>query len=83
MHESALAIRAELDREKVLTSSLHDLDAITAELEGKTSFFEVMPERRWKLRSMIYRFRQNLAQANLSPAALSAIAPYREAFSLD
>jgi phosphate/sulfate permease len=82
VRESAVAIRIELEREKSLTSSLRaDLDAIASELEGKTSFFEVAPESRWKVRSTIYRFRQNLAQAKLSPAALSAIAPYREAFS--
>ena len=82
MHSSAVAIRTELERENLLTPSLRaDLDAIASELEGKTSFVEVLPESRWKVRSAIYRFRQNLAQAHLSPAALLAIAPYREAFS--
>jgi phosphate/sulfate permease len=82
VRESAIAIRRELEREKALTPSLRaDLDAIASELERKTSFFEVAPESRWKLRSTIYRFRQNLAQAHLPPAALNAIAPYREAFS--
>ena len=82
VRESAVAIRRELERESALTSSLRaDLDAIAQELDGKTTFFEVLPESRWKLRSTIYRFRQNLAQANLPPAALNAIAPYREAFS--
>jgi phosphate/sulfate permease len=82
VQESAVAIRTELDREQALTPSLRaDLDAIAMELEGKTTFFEVKPESRWKLRSTIYRFRQNLAEANLSPASLSAIAQMREAFS--
>jgi len=82
VHESAVAIRAELDRDNALTPSLRAaLDAIALELEGKTTFLEVKPERRWKVRSAIYRFRQNLAQAHLSPAARSAFALNREAFS--
>ena len=82
VHESAVAIRAELDRENALTSSLRaDLDTIASALEGKTTFLEVKPESRWRVRSTIYRFRQNLAEAKLSQATLSAIAPYREAFS--
>jgi phosphate/sulfate permease len=82
VHESAIAIRAELERERALTPSLlADLDAIAQALEGKTTFFEVMPQSRWKVRSTIFRIRQNLAQTKLSPAALRAIAPYREAFS--
>jgi phosphate/sulfate permease len=81
-HESAVAIRMELGQEKALPASLRaDLDTIASELEGKATFFEVKPESRWKLRSTVYRFRQNLAEANLSPATLSAIAPYRGAFS--
>ena len=69
VRDSAVAIRRELDRERALTSSLRtDLDTIAEELDGKTAFFEVMPESRWKLRSAIYRFRQNLAQSNLPPA---------------
>ena len=82
VHESAVAIRTELDREKALTPSLRaDLDTIERELAGKMTLLEVKPESRWNVRSTIYRFRQNLAQANLSPAALGAIAPNREAFS--
>jgi phosphate/sulfate permease len=79
---SAVAIRAELEREKALTPSLEaDLDRIANDLEGKSSFLEVGRNSRWDVRSTIYRFRQNLDQANLSPTALSAIAPYRHAFS--
>jgi phosphate/sulfate permease len=82
VHEAAVAIRAKLDREKALTPSLRaDLDSISQELEGKTTLLDVPPQSRWKVRSTIYRFRQNLAQANLSPAALRSIAPYRPAFS--
>ncbi len=82
VHESALAIRAELDREKVLTPSLRTTwTRSPRSLRARRRSLKSMPERRWKLRSMIYRFRQNIAQANLSPAALAAIAPYREAFS--
>jgi phosphate/sulfate permease len=74
VYESAVAIRAELERENVLTPSLRaDLDTIALELEGKTTLLEVKPESRWKVRSMIYRFRQNLAQANLSPAVLGHV----------
>ena len=52
VHESAVAILAELERETVLTSSLRtDLYAIIVALEGKTTFFEVKAESRWKLRS--------------------------------
>ncbi len=80
--ESAVAIRTELDREKALTPSLRaDLDAISLELEGKTTFFEVTPASRWGVRTTIFRLRQNLAQADLSPAALRAIAPYRVALA--
>jgi phosphate/sulfate permease len=82
VHESAVAIRTELDREKALTPALRaDLETIERELEGKTTLLQVKPESRWKVRSTIYRFRQNLDQAKLSPAALRAIAPYRMAFS--
>ena len=82
VYQSAIAIRAELEREKALTPSLRaDLDAIAMELEGKSTFFAVSPKSRWRVRSMIFRFRQNLNRANLSPAALQSIAPYREAFS--
>ena len=82
VYDSAIVIRAELDHERASTPSLQaDLDAIAVALEGKTTFFEVKPESRWKLRSTIYRFRENLAEVNLSPATLSAIAPYRGAFS--
>ena len=82
VYQSAIAIRAELEREKALTPSLRaDLDAIAMELEGKSTFFAVGPKSRWKVRSLIFRFRQNLNRANLSPAALQSIAPYREAFS--
>jgi phosphate/sulfate permease len=82
LYESAIAIRAELDREQTLTSSLRDdLDTIAAELEGKTTLFEVKPKSRWKVRSTIYRFRQNLDQAQLSAETLRVIAPYRVAFS--
>ena len=78
VHEATLNIRAELDREQELTPPLAaDLDTIAADLEGKTTFFEVKPADRWKVRSTIYRFRQNLDQAHLSPATLTAIAPYR------
>ena len=58
-----------------------DLDTIAHDLEGKSTFLEVVPADRWDVRSTIYRFRQNLGQANLPPAAFSAIAPYRRAFS--
>lgn len=83
VRNSALAIDDVLEREPTeATAALRvDLAAVVANLEGKNSFAEIDPQDRWQVRQSIYRFRNHLHGAPLSPAASQAIAPHRRAFS--
>jgi phosphate/sulfate permease len=80
---SAVAIRAILEaREpRTLTSAVRsDLDAIAADLEGKTSFCEIAPNDRWEIRQAIYRLRRDLGRAGASLPVRKAIAPHTAQF---
>ncbi len=82
VHASAIMIRDTLQGEGLLTATIQsDLDIISAELAGKSSFREVPPENRWMVRQAIFRFRKNLDQARPSPAALQSIAVHRKPFA--
>jgi phosphate/sulfate permease len=79
---SANVIRDTLRDEGLLTTAIRaDLDIIDAELEGKSSFTEVRPEKRWRVRQAIFRFRENLGQTKPSHAALQSIASHRKPFA--
>ncbi len=82
VHASAIMIRDTLQGEGLLTANIKsDLDIISAELAGKSSFREVPPENRWMVRQAIFRFRKNLDQARPSPSALRSIAVHRKPFA--
>jgi inorganic phosphate transporter, PiT family len=83
LREAAISIRETLSKEKPGPKTpelLADLDAITKSVEGKTSLGEVTPSDRWTTRQSIYRFRQQITRAGLSPAALKSTESRLEQF---
>jgi phosphate/sulfate permease len=60
---------------------LANLDVIISSLEGKTSLAEVAVSERWAIRQAIYRFRLNVEQAGLSPAARLSVRSESEPFA--
>ena len=80
VYRSAVAVRGVLERDGEITPELRrDLDAITARLEGKSSFAEVPEGERWDVRQAVYSFRKHATEAKLSPAARAEIAPHLDA----
>ncbi|HEY2158176.1 MAG TPA: anion permease [Isosphaeraceae bacterium] len=79
VREAAIAIRDTLRQQQPqsLTPAIRsDLDAVVADLEGKSSFVEVPPAERWEIRRAIYRLRKDLRQAGVDRALRDAIAPH-------
>jgi phosphate/sulfate permease len=84
VREAAIAIRDVLAKEQsgASTSALiSDLDGIIGALDGKNSFAAVQPDARWATRQSIFRFRKDLDQVHLSPAARKAVAAHRKEFA--
>jgi phosphate/sulfate permease len=83
VREAAVAIRDLLraqDPESLTPAVRSDLGAIADGLEGKTSFGDVPPADRWKVRQAIYRLRRDLGRAGASRAVREAIAPHAAHF---
>jgi phosphate/sulfate permease len=83
IREAAVAVRDILEAKEsgsITPAIRHDLDAIVSGLEGRTSFREIAPADRWKVRQSIYRLRRDLGRAGASPTVREAIAPQLEEF---
>lgn len=83
VREAAIAIRdilEEREPESLTPAIRSDLDAITQDLEGKTSFSEVPPGDRWRIRQAIYSLRRDVGRAGASRAVREAIAPHAAHF---
>jgi phosphate/sulfate permease len=83
VREAAHAIDEVLQKESGGESAplREELSGILRYLEGKPTLADVAPQDRWQLRQSIFRFRNHLQRARLSPAAMQAIAPHSVIFS--
>jgi phosphate/sulfate permease len=83
VREAAIAISDILQKQEPesLTPAIRsDLEAIEANLEGKTRFSEIPGADRWEIRQTIYRLRRDLGAAGLTRSGRAAIAPYADQF---
>lgn len=78
VYRSATEVQAILEKDsKEFTPELQrDLGAISEALNGKRSFAEVPPEKRWAVRQAIYSFRKHAKEARLSQETRAAIEPH-------
>jgi len=58
-----------------------DLVPIIEMLEGKSTFSEVAPVKRWKVRQAIYGFRKHVVEMQISARTLQEIEPHRQHFA--
>jgi phosphate/sulfate permease len=83
VREAAIAVRETLTQQapESLTPAIRfELDAIVADLDGRSSFGEIPPDERWEIRQTIYRLRHDLGEPGVSQSVRTAIAPHVECF---
>ena len=83
VRESAVAIRTIFEQQEPssLTPAIRsDLDAIDANLAGKSSFAEVQPADRWQIRQSVYRLRRDVGRAGVSPTVRETITRHAASF---
>ena len=83
VREAALTIGEVLKTQApdALTPAIRsDLDAITTDLKGQTSFGQVPAAKRWEIRQSIYRLRRDLSRAGVSKAVQTSVDTHAKPF---